>query len=59
MPVRCIAPRVDVPIPKIGLQRARIVSGVRQREAAGVPEHVGTTRSPRMAEAIVPTVNLK
>jgi hypothetical protein len=32
---------LNVFVPEIGLQGARIMTGVREREAARVPEHVG------------------
>src|SRR4030095_6193354 len=34
---------LDVPVAKVGLQGARIVSLVGKRKAAGVPQHVGVS----------------
>jgi len=32
---------LDILVAQIGLQRARVLAGIGQREAAGMPQHVG------------------
>ena len=39
---------LDVAVPEVGLQRARVVPLVRQRVAAGVPEHVRVRLEPEL-----------